>query len=615
MRGVPSTLLCLLLLAHSASAFAAADRCPRADDARYLPHEVILKFERGARRDERETLLAAMSAELLREFPGIGAAHYRLAGRGVAETLARFGDSPLVDYLTPNHRLAYDLVPDDPYFDRLWGLENTGQTVGTPGADISAPEAWNLLTAAPDVIVAVLDSGVDLTHPDLAANLWVNAVEIPGNGIDDDGNGYVDDVRGWDFHDDDNDPGDAGFHGTQVAGVIGQVGDNGLGGVGVAWSVAMMPLKVGGAEGGNDAAAIAAIEYAADMGARVINASWGSYYDSPGMREAIEYAGSRGALFVASAGNDGLDVDSHPHYPSGYDLPNVIAVASTDHNDELASSSNHGFVSVDLGAPGVDIYTTLPGSFGYGSGTSMAAPHVSGVAALVWQRYPGIQHVEVRDLLLFHSDIVPGLAGRVATEGRLNAFLPLGEISTTLTRFDVEREPGAVTLRWTLSDPTAASECRLDVSLGDVSWRPEVRETAPGRFEAHDDADALMAGGLYSYELRARTEQGWLVLRSGSLSLEAAPRVTALLPAWPNPFNPHTTIPFTLADAGRVRVSVYDLAGRRVVLLLDERRSRGRHEVVWRGRDDMGRRAASGVYLLRMEAPGFTRNRKLVLLR
>jgi subtilisin family serine protease len=242
-------------------------------------------------------------------------------------------------------------------------LHNTGQNVngknGTADADIDALEAWDVTTGSSDVVVAVIDSGVDINHPDLAANIWTNTAEIANNLIDDDGNGYVDDVNGWDFHNNDNAPHDPHGHGTHVAGTIAAVGDNATGVTGVSWSAKIMPLRFLDAFGvGDTANALDAIDYASAMGADVINNSWGGGGFSQALKDAIE---ASGAVVVCAAGNSGFNTDLTPHYPSSYNSANIISVAASDQDDQLAGFSNFGAVSVDVAAPGTNIYSSAPG--------------------------------------------------------------------------------------------------------------------------------------------------------------------------------------------------------------------------------------------------------------
>jgi subtilisin family serine protease len=329
------------------------------------------------------------------------------------------GTSGDQDGLAPSN--GADAVPNDPSYGSLYGMGR-----------ISAPAAWNIATGGA-VKVAVIDTGVDYNHPDLAANIWTNPGEIAGNGVDDDHNGFVDDIHGWDFVNNDNNPIDDNSHGTHCAGTIGAQGNNGIGVVGVNWSTQIMALKFLSASGsGSNANAIRAINYAAQMGAKVISASWGGGGNDPALSAAI--ANASNTLFVAAAGNGGFDGvgdnnDGFPQYPSSYPHNNIIAVASTDSSDNLSSFSNYGPTSVDLGAPGSGILSTvLAGGYGTKSGTSMATPHVSGVAALLWAYDPTLTVAEVRGAILSNVDPLASLSGKVASGGRLNAFKALQSV-------------------------------------------------------------------------------------------------------------------------------------------------------------------------------------------
>jgi subtilisin family serine protease len=337
--------------------------------------------------------------------------------------------SPKVKYVEPDYELhIVQTIPNDLHPD-LWALNNTGVYAGgTADADIDAPEAWDIQTGSDNVVVAVIDTGLDYNHEDLSANAWVNPGEVPGNGVDDDGNGYVDDVHGYDFYNGDSDPLDDHAHGTHCSGTIAAAGNNGIGIVGVNWRARIIALKAFNQYGGGSTmAAIASIEYATMMKQRGISVvamsnSWGSTSYSQSMKDAISAANNAGILFVAAAGNYSRNNDATPFYPASYNVPNVISVAASDYNDNLASFSCYGATSVDLAAPGVSILSTIPGN-GYSSwnGTSMATPHVTGVAALVRAEFPGITHIDIKDRVLGGVDPIPGMAGKVATGGRLNA--------------------------------------------------------------------------------------------------------------------------------------------------------------------------------------------------
>lgn len=359
----------------------------------------------------------------------LGDGHYRLDIEGIAghELAAWAGEFEAT--IEPDLLVAAQWLSNDPRLLSQWALNNVGQTAGTPDADIDAPEAWEITTGSHDVVVGVIDTGIDLTHPDLAANIWRNPAEIPGNGIDDDHNGFIDDVHGWDFYDNDNDPTDGHGHGTHVAGTIGAVGNNARGISGVSQQVGLLPLKFLGDHGfGSTSGAIAAINYATmlrtEAGVNIVatNNSYSGCTNSALLIDAIARGGEAGISFVAAAGNAGGDNDLVPRFPSCCELPAVISVAATDHNDTLASFSNYGGVSVDLAAPGVMITSTLPGGrYAAMCGTSMAAPHVSGTVALLHAARPGLTLAEVREAILTTVDPLPGLSGRVASGGRLNA--------------------------------------------------------------------------------------------------------------------------------------------------------------------------------------------------
>jgi subtilisin family serine protease len=269
-------------------------------------------------------------------------------------------DSRIVS-VEPNYRVHVQLTPNDTQYPQMWGLNNTGQTGGTPDADIDAPEAWNSTTGSSNVIVCVIDSGVDYMHPDLIDNMWRNPGEIPNNGIDDDANGYIDDVYGWDFAQNDSDPSDADGHGTHVAGTIAARGNNALGVVGVNWQCKIMACRFLDASGSGDTYdAIDCINYAVANGARILNNSWGGGGYSASLEAAIVSARNNGVLFVAAAGNSASNNDTTPHYPSNYAVDNIISVASTTHTDALSSFSCYGATTVHMGAPGSDILSTVP---------------------------------------------------------------------------------------------------------------------------------------------------------------------------------------------------------------------------------------------------------------
>ncbi len=349
------------------------------------------------------------------------------------EALTLYRNHPSVLYAEPNYRLHATQLPNDPRLSELWGLDNLGQTGGLIDADIDAPEAWDV-TLGGSTLVAVIDTGVDYNHEDLAANMWVNEGEVPGDGVDNDHNGFIDDVHGYDFVNDDGDPMDDQGHGTHVAGTIGAVGDNGIGVVGVNWNANIMAVKFLDASGsGTNADAVRAINYATQMGARVSNSSWGGNEPfSQALYDAIDNARQAGQVFVAGAGNGnfigwGQNNDQNPFYPASYDLDNIISVAATDHQEEKAIFSNYGASTVDLAAPGVDILSTRPNNtYERLSGTSMATPHVAGVAALILDQHPDWTYSQVITQIFGTVDPVAAMNGISVTGGRLNAASALG---------------------------------------------------------------------------------------------------------------------------------------------------------------------------------------------
>ena len=430
MRAVSVLRLAITLLGLTLS-LAVAPRTVQAEPP-MKSGEIIIKFKPGITGAVRGAILADLGATRIRGFGRIHAEHDRITARTVADAIARYRNHPAVEFIEPNYVVTAFAEPNDPLFPDLWGLHNVGQTGGTPGADIHATEAWDISTGSHSVVVAIIDTGIDYTHPDLAANIFINTAEIPGNHIDDDGNGFVDDVRGWDFVNRDNDPMDDHFHGTHVAGTVGAVGDNGLGVAGVNWSVRLMPLKFLDSGGsGSTADAVAAIEYATMMHVDVMSNSWGGGGFSEALRLAIENAMNAGILFVAAAGNSSSNNDLFPAYPASYDLDNIVSVASTTATDNLSNFSNFGPTTVDLAAPGSNILSTLPGStYGLLSGTSMATPHVSGILALLRARYPLATFRALKDKLLTSVDHLPVLAGLMVSGGRANAARAIADPDT-----------------------------------------------------------------------------------------------------------------------------------------------------------------------------------------
>jgi thermitase len=350
--------------------------------------------------------------------------------------------SGLIEYAEPNYiyRIGGSqngMLPDDAQFGALWGMKNTGQVVqnvkGLEGVDLNVEKAWQITTGSKDVIVGVIDTGVDFTIPDLAENAWVNEAEANGKpGVDDDKNGYVDDINGYNFVGKKGDSKDDHGHGSHVAGTIGARGNNQKDVAGVNWNVRIMALKFLSAQGsGSLADAILAIDYATKMGAHLTNNSWGGGGFSQALMDSIKRASDKSILFIAAAGNNGTNNDVTAQYPANYNLPNVISVAAISNDGTKASFSCYGLKTVHIAAPGNYILSTIPIALdtqdgkkdGLASwrGTSMATPHVAGVAALVLSKYPGMTAADLKDRILKTAVPLASMKGISVTGGLLNA--------------------------------------------------------------------------------------------------------------------------------------------------------------------------------------------------
>lgn len=354
-------------------------------------------------------------------------------GQSLEETMRTIARDPNVKFVERDVQLDYDqAAPSDTLFDKQYALNNSGQTGGTAGADIRWLDAVKGLKVQTRAIVAVADVGTDIEHPDLKGNIYTNAKEIPGNGIDDDHNGFVDDVNGWDFYNNDNNPRpDAASddHGTHTGGTIGAVTNNGAGVAGVDPVVQLMTLKITGS-GSKPwvSALIAAIDYARENGAKAISVSFNTDQAGQAWFEAIQRAAKADMVYVNSAGNNGQNVDGlRGKYVR--QTNNMILVAATDHKDQLASFSNFG-QTVDIAAPGVDILSTLPGGkYGPMSGTSMACPHVAAAVGLLRSIYPTETAPQIIARLVKSADMVTALKGRIAG-GRMNLFAAIKTASS-----------------------------------------------------------------------------------------------------------------------------------------------------------------------------------------
>lgn len=446
------------------------------DPVEFREDRILVKPKPGITLATLGSFHAAQSGEVMRTFEGIGNLQIvRLpTGETVRGLIGKYAQSGLVEYAEPDYRIHLaSNTPNDPmYLDgALWGLNNTGQSGGTVDADIDAPEGWEVMTSASNVVLAVLDTGVRYTHEDLAANMWVN----PNDGS-----------HGLNVLNGTNDPDDDNGHGTRVAGIIGAVGNNGKGVVGVAWRVQIMACKF--MTGGSISDAITCIDYARTNGAQIINASWGLYSESLSLSNAVYSARSAGIIFVAAAGNEERDNDALPrYYPASYDLDNIVSVAATTHTDELVSYSNFGATNVDLAAPGINIYSTdfvSDDAYFTDEGTSMAAPYVTGACALMLAKYPNKTHQQIISRVLAATDPLPALAGKCLTGGRLDLKKTLGP-PLLLTPIP---PTGGSPFRLQLSgDPNRTYVIQVTTNL--MSWSPIFTNLtgASGTFEFTDN--------------------------------------------------------------------------------------------------------------------------------
>ena len=522
MKKIVCSLLVIACVAIAVPANAAGRSAAPVRASRWVAGEVVVRYRADVAAGRRASIADQMGSEA-RTLPVRGAELLKLEdGQSVSSAIDELEARPEVLYAEPNYVVTAARVPNDPGFARTWGLHSSNDV------DIDAPEAWAVTTGSSDVTVAIVDTGVDYNHPDLAPNVWRNPGESGSgketNGIDDDRNGLVDDHRGWDFADGDRDPIDVHGHGTHVAGTVGARGNDGIGVSGVNWDVQLMPLRVLGANGSGSTADVAsAIRYAAANGASVVNASLGGPDYSRMVADAI--AASPGVLVVAAAGNDGTNNDTTASYPCNLSSANVVCVAAHTSGDALADFSNYGATSVDLGAPGSMIYSTvLNGAYGWYSGTSMATPHVAGAAALLWSAMPAASVGSVRSALLQGVDGSSAMTGRVATGGRLNVHTALRLLQGDPTTAEPAPEP----------DPIAEAPALIESPAPVLESPPPVMESpnqpppvdspappptdapeAPTSTSTHDRSVSLRIGERFVATGRVSVEGGLAACFSG----------------------------------------------------------------------------------------------------
>ncbi|MBN1796204.1 MAG: S8 family serine peptidase [Sedimentisphaerales bacterium] len=459
-------------------------------------------------------------------------------GTTVDCALSQYSTTSGIYKVEPNFKRYKTRTPNDARFGELWGMRNTGQTGGTAGADISAADAWEYTTGDSEIVVAVTDTGVDYTHQDLAANMWINTAEYSGIvGVDDDGNGYIDDIYGWDsagadpadLTDADGDPMDTYGHGTHVSGTIGAVGNNSIGVVGVCWDVSIMAVKISpdGVGYMTLADSVAGIEYAIENGADVMNASWGGYGFSQAEYDVIQVAQDNGIIFVSSAGNESNNNDTLPAYPASFDLDNIIAVLATDDEDDISYFSNFGQTTVDIGAPGEGILSTVPYNlYEVYDGTSMASPHVAGACAFILSANPDLTYTEVKEILLDTADELSSLNGLCVSNGRLNLAAAIEQVLLD------ETPPSPNPAKWeSWGKPKATGPHQVAMEAQTATDDSGVVEyqfqcltngdfNSPWQSSKLHVANSLVPGTTYEFRVRARDDSnnytGWSKIRSAT---------------------------------------------------------------------------------------------------
>lgn len=566
----PGSLVLPLALALLAPGVLAADPAPAGpppDGGR-----ILVRVRADAKRPLDSIGLAEAGVEREREFRSLpGLATMRLLpGRSAEEALERLRALPDVLYAEPDARVRLLTTPDDPLFPSQWGLLNTGQQGGTPGADVGATEAWDVTTGSLEVAVGVVDSGVAYDHPDLAPNIFTNAAECDGDGTDDDGNGFADDCHGIDARAWRGDPSDGYGHGTHLAGIIGAVGNNATGIGGVAWRVTIVPCKFIGDDGaGWVSDALTCLDYLAalkDRGLNLVatNNSWGGGPYSQALADAIESHRERGILFIAAAGNDGHDTDQYPLFPAAYTHANVIAVAAVSDREALTSFSREGRRSVHLAAPGDRILSTWPpDQYVFLPGTSMAAPFVTGAAALLAADDPGRSAAGIRNLLLTEARRSPSLArtlagGMLDIHGALSCtdesieervlpvessllVEPFAPVDLAVLHAECEWPAGAVDVtlvpgneKIALLDDGAAPDEQAGDGVYSARWTPTIPGEYLLRFGDHDavavqvrdDVAPPLLGDVVSYPVPAALQV--LATAVGELTGDGTPDVVAL---------------------------------------------------------------------------------------
>jgi subtilisin family serine protease len=534
--------------------------------ARVVPGEFLVKFKAGTSRDHIARTLAKVTPSTVRGFKALpGLRRVKLSSDVSPDAFAAMLDqSGQIEYVEPNFIVHAYALPNDPDFARQWNLHHIAD-FGVPDSDIDAPEAWDTTTGSNDVVIGVIDSGVDYTHVDLAANIFSNPAECTANALDDDGNGYVDDCHGINAITGGSDPMDDRGHGTHVAGIIGAVGNNGIGVAGVAWNVRILPCKFIGDDGsGSTADAIACLDYMADLKDRGVNIvatnnSWGGLEESRALRDAIATHRQRGMLFVAAAGNGGDDNDLLPSFPCSYFAANILCVGATDAGDIPPRFSNFGRGAVHLSAPGEGILSTVPGNgYDHNDGTSMAAPHVAGAVALLAAQNPARDWRATKNLLIASGDLLPfEFPTRSQSGRRLNVARALSCTNSVifnklqpLTPIEIRTGGRLSTFRRAIGTPIALSALHINCAAGNGPVNVSVAPTGD-LITLHDDGvgiDEAAGDGIYSATWTPQSAGTFVLSFDGTDATPVTIEVDARLkPGFPQPM---TAVDFTYDQLG-----------------------------------------------------------------
>ncbi len=508
----------------------------------YKEGELLVKFKSGILKTVSTKVHQSIGATSLKNFqivPDLELVKLS-AGTSVKEAIIKYMSDPLVEYAEPNYiRKGTATIPNDQFFSQQWALHNIGTFAGGfVDADIDAIEAWDITTGSSQIIIAVLDTGIDFNHADLSGNICQSWEEC----------------RGWNFVSNNNNPVDDNYHGTFVSGIIGAKANNSIGIAGMMWNVKIMPVKFLDRKGeGTIADEIAGIEYAVSRGAKIINASYGSYQYSQAEYDAISFANSRGVLLMAAAGNGdigndkiGDNNDFSPFYPSSYDLPNIISVAATDQTDRRASFSNFGLNSVHVAAPGVYILSTIPTSvhpsgYYFLSGTSAATPYVSGLAGLLYTYYSHFTPAQIRGTILRYVDVLPTLRGWIQTGGRINAYKALSSLLVPTGLNATAVSSSQINLSWN-DHATGEDGYKVERMQAGTSYS-QIATTSANVTTFQNTG--LRDGTSYTYRVRA-----YNTIPADSLYSNEATAVT--------PLNPPTNVTATAVSTSQINLSWTD---------------------------------------------------------